>query len=119
MPRYTYDWQRFWYRANNTNQFNDGYLYTFESASLRRSYHPDVISFEEISEVPCLVLLGEAGMGKTHAISKEEEALRNRSTETLFINLGDCGSENTLIRNIFEEEKFFLGAKVHINCICS
>lgn len=111
MPRYTYDWQRFWYRANNTNQFNDGYLYTFESASLRRSYHPDVISFEEISEVPCLVLLGEAGMGKTHAISKEEEALRNRSIETLFINLGDCGSENTLIRNIFEEEIFLSWSK--------
>jgi hypothetical protein len=42
----------------------------------KRYYKGDVVSFESIASTPCLVLLGEPGIGKSTALDRENVAVR-------------------------------------------
>ncbi|MGV7116675.1 hypothetical protein [Paenibacillus kyungheensis] len=60
--------KRFWYDRSGTISLADGdYLYEPES-EYGNIVNKDVVPFEAISEVPCLILLGEPGIGKTEAL---------------------------------------------------
>ncbi|SDE48747.1 hypothetical protein SAMN02799630_05538 [Paenibacillus sp. UNCCL117] len=98
-----FPWVRFWCSRKGTiNLSDDGYLYNPES-EYGPIFNEHVVSFDKISEVPCLVLLGEPGIGKT-------EALRNvadkEGNHTLRIDLRSYGTEERLIRNVFENPLF-------------
>ena len=71
---------------------------------------PDVVQFESINEVPCLVLLGEPGIGKTHALQAEHNAIDVKigleGGHTMWLDLRSYGDENRLVRDLFECETF-------------
>ena len=71
-----------------------------------RYHHKGVVAFEEIQKTPCLILLGEPGIGKTTTLSSEIKTLKSqiiKSNDKLFYkNLNEYGDENRLIRDIFE-----------------
>jgi len=63
-----YNWKRFWYPMTGNIDLSDrGYLYDPDS-EYGHIFNPEVVPFESIETVPCLVLLGEPGIGKTPAI---------------------------------------------------
>jgi hypothetical protein len=63
------DWKRFWSPRDATPLLEDeGYLVDPESAWLRR--HTRVRELAELHAVPCLILLGEPGMGKSRTIAR-------------------------------------------------
>ena len=116
MPNVLYDWKRFWCpRTGNLNLSDHGFLYDPDS-EYGRMYNNDVKSFSEISNTPCLALLGEPGIGKSQAIQSEIEALKQASpgaeSTLLQLDLRSYSSEDRLIRNLFESHKFkaWLGA---------
>jgi hypothetical protein len=59
-------------------------------------YNPDVETFESIARFPCLVLLGEPGMGKSRTLKTEYDVVHSRIEEQggrlpLFLDLRACG----------------------------
>ena len=110
MSSQIYDWKRFWCpREGNINLSDGGYLVDPES-KYRKIENPDVVPFESIAQTPCLVLLGEPGIGKTHAMQSEKRAIDSKITSmggmTLWLNLRSYRSEDRLVRNLFESQEF-------------
>ncbi|NBD25602.1 NACHT domain-containing protein [Paenibacillus glycinis] len=99
----TFSWRRFWCPRTGTINLSDGgYLYNPDS-EYGHIYNEGVVPFEKISEVPCLILLGEPGIGKTEALKSIERSEKNL---TLKIDLRSYGTEDRLVRNIFENPLF-------------
>ena len=65
MSKQIYKWKRFWCpRTAQINLGDRGYLVDPESEWGKHS-NPDLVSFEAIADISCLVLLGEPGIGKS------------------------------------------------------
>lgn len=95
-----FSWTRFWCERSGIVSLGDGgYLYDPES----KYFNKNVVLFETISEVPCLILLGEPGIGKTETL-KNIEHLEEKLT--LKIDLRSYGNENRIIKDIFENNLF-------------
>ena len=110
MSTHIYNWKRFWCsRSGNINLSDGGYLFDPDS-EYRHIYNPDVVPFESISVIPCLILLGEPGIGKTHAMKTAQNAIHNKVKEEreqiLCLDLRSYGTDMLLIRNLFENTTF-------------
>lgn len=115
MSTQVYDWKRFWCpRIGSINLSDGGYLYDPES-EFGHIYNPDVVPFESLARVPCLALLGEPGIGKTHAMQAERKAIHTKiekeGDQALWLDLRSYGSEDRLVRNLFESTTFACWAK--------
>ena len=110
MSAQVYNWQRFWCpRSGHINLADGGYLYDPE-AEWGNAYNPDLVSFSAISQIPCLVLLGEPGIGKSQAIEAEQEKvadeLKNTTDEILSLNLRSITDTYQLDSKLFKSKKF-------------
>lgn len=67
MVPHRYPWKRFWCPPTGVIALTaEGYLADPEGPTfLGRSDNPAARPFDALAEVPCLVLLGEPGLGKT------------------------------------------------------
>jgi predicted NACHT family NTPase len=95
--------------TGNINLSDRGYLYDPDSED-GHIYNPDVVPFESIETVPCLVLLGEPGIGKTLTMDAEQNAINARveqeGGQTLWLDLNSYGSEDRLVRELFRSPEF-------------
>ncbi len=97
-----YKWKRFWCpRDGKINLGDDGYLYDLDSASYRYHENAYLVTFQEIADVPCLVLLGEPGIGKSRVL---DEAHTQTTNSSLHFELGEYGSDTELCNDIFKHE---------------
>ncbi len=95
MSEKIYTWKRFWCsRTAQINPGDRGYLCDPES-EYGHLLNPELVGLEAIADVPCLILLGEPGIGK----SREMENLAKYTRETiepshqlLELNLRSCNS---------------------------
>jgi predicted NACHT family NTPase len=105
-----YNWKRFW--CINTGIIRLDYGGFLEDPESEHGHitNPDVLPFSAISTIPCLVLLGEPGIGKTTAINQAfsdlEQELETSEDDCLFFNLGDFDSNHDLSSGIFQSDKF-------------
>jgi predicted NACHT family NTPase len=88
----TYPWTRYWYeRGRLINADTSGYLLD-PSNKYGFAYNPDLIELKNLRETPCLILLGEPGMGKSHTTEAEFDALKAETEITgdacLWLDLG-------------------------------
>lgn len=109
MLRIKTQWTRFW--CNRLEKYaidSDGYLLDPESEWAR--YLPtNVKVFSDLLDSPCLVLLGEPGMGKTTCLDAEITALANMAgpgTQIVRIDLGEYGNESRLVQDVFCSSAF-------------
>jgi len=74
-------------------------------------FNQDVVPFEALGDIPCLVLLGEPGMGKSRALEAERAAIEARVREgggdAFWLDLRSYGSEDRLVRDLFQSHAFF------------
>lgn len=110
MSNTRFKWKRFWYpRGSSLNLEDDGYLPDPDSQS-SQFWNKQVVSFEEISDLRALVLLGDPGMGKSTILSEQESVWgkkQNDSSEkSLFINLRSYQSDSRLAAHLFESPIF-------------
>jgi predicted NACHT family NTPase len=107
MAEQVYDWKRFWCpRSSQINLGDHGYL-TDPESEWGKHYNPELVGLEAISDVPCLVLLGEPGIGKSKTIEKEHKRISDAYGEMpLVLNLHAYGSEDRLVRELFENQQF-------------
>ena len=95
-----YPWKRFWsLRTGRLIMEPSGFLLDPDGPH-GNALNPDVKSFSDINAMPCLVLLGEPGIGKSTAVRR---AIRDTTPNHLhFVDLKDHGSEDRFVRTIFE-----------------
>jgi predicted NACHT family NTPase len=111
MAEQVYDWKRFWCpRSSQINPDNRGYL-TDPESEYGKYANPELVGLEVIADIPCLVLLGEPGIGK----SQELINLKNHTTKNLDsdnkileLNLRSCTS---LKEDLFKDEQFITWEK--------
>jgi predicted NACHT family NTPase len=103
-------WKRYWCpRTGSLPLFDDGYLIE-PTPETTRFFRLDVVAFDTLAPVPCLALLGEPGIGKSTALTDEFTALESAVTGSqdavLIKDLKSYGSEDRLLRAIFEDPTF-------------
>ncbi|GAB4138873.1 MAG: hypothetical protein Fur0046_13680 [Cyanobacteria bacterium J069] len=117
MSQKDYKWKRFWCpRSENINLADGGYLYD-PDAEWGKAYNPDLVSLEAIADVPCLVLLGEPGIGKSQELENLKIITENRicdSSQVLDLNLRSC---TNLKEDLFKDQTFtdWLGNSYHLH----
>lgn len=98
-----YNWKRFWCPITGNIRFYGGFLADPDHGYLTNL---DVVPFNKISHIPCLVLLGEAGIGKTTAAKQEYkqrlEQVRDSDDECLWFELGEYETDTRLCQEIFD-----------------
>ncbi|WP_287456543.1 hypothetical protein [Leptolyngbya sp. UWPOB_LEPTO1] len=104
MSKKDYKWKRFWCpRLGSINLTDGGYLYD-PDAEWGKACNPDVVSLEAIVDVPCLVLLGEPGIGKSQELENLKALTKKKSCDSrkvLDLNLRSC---NNLKEDLFKDE---------------
>ena len=110
MPSQVYKWKRFWCpRSGSINLADGGYLCD-PDAEWGKVYNADLVTFETISHLPCLALLGEPGIGKTQVLGAERIEIVSKAQEqgdqVLSLDLRSYGSEDRLVRSLFDSPEF-------------
>ncbi len=106
----TYPWKRYWVARDSGYTPDGGFLADPESEYAWADANP-AKSLAELRDYPALVLLGEAGMGKSRALHQEYEALRKSPPENthLFyrnLNTYGTGEQRRLSEELFQGEEY-------------
>jgi hypothetical protein len=84
--------------------------YLAQPGPLASLFNSQVMSLESITETPCLVLLGEPGIGKSYSMRMAKDAICAQAEQSggtlLWLDLHSYGSEDRLIRALFEKLSF-------------
>jgi predicted NACHT family NTPase len=113
MPNNRYEWKRFWLpRSKAAIPLSDGGYFPDPDSEYARWLNPEATTFELIDHYPCLVLLGEPGIGKStamdaacqHQNDKTKESREN--AEILNLNLRSYREVERLINDLFESQIF-------------
>ncbi|WP_071192221.1 hypothetical protein [Trichormus sp. NMC-1] len=108
IPNQDYKWKRFWYPRSQSDSINlacGGYLCDPE-AEWGRFYNPHLVTFEAISDFPCLALLGEPGIGKSRVLETSISKIQQQGSQVLYLDLRSFGDENRLVQELFNSQKF-------------
>lgn len=117
----TYNWKRFWCPRDSSLSLHDGGYLVDPDSPYGQHWNANLRPFDSIAALPCLVMLGEPGVGKTSTMLSEREAVdahvRAGGGDTLWLDLRSCGSEYQLARKFFESEKFasWLAGDYHLH----
>jgi predicted NACHT family NTPase len=98
MSQLIYNWKRFWCpREGGFHIDGNGFL-------VRSEYFKDTFEFESIAENPCLVLLGEPGIGKSRALKDAIQFVSEflHGNKYLALDLRTFGSEVRLYDALFK-----------------
>lgn len=104
-----YKWKRFWCPRDKQISFDvNGFLYDPES-EYRVYAKQDAQPFEEFQKDPCIVLLGEPGMGKSTEIMNIYETTKrfvdNPDKQIINLDLNVYNDLTDLSSDLFESEK--------------
>jgi len=110
MPDQHYNWKRFWCpRDGHLNLGDRGFLVDPDS-DYGQALNPDVVPFDKIACKPCLVFLGEPGIGKTTAMKDERRAIEAQARATgddvWPLDLSVFGTSVELSQTLFENPRF-------------
>ena len=112
-----FPWKRFWCSRTGTISMTDKGFFLDPESEYAHYHHKGVVSFEEIKKTPCLILLGEPGIGKSTTINSEILTLKNQILESdyelFYKNLNEYGDENRIISEIFESSTIQSWLKGH------
>lgn len=100
------DLERFWLPEDGTYTLTPaGWLDDPTDEGLFRA-NAAAVSTGELAERQCVVLLGEPGMGKTSTLAAGRTvAPQAEGIEGLHVDLGRYGSEDRLVREVFQSEQ--------------
>lgn len=94
-------WKRYWGERDGSHHIDQfGFLDHSE-------YYKDSFEFTQLREQPCLLLLGEPGIGKSFAIkdaAAQQISKNDPEEQVFFFDLRSYGSEDRLFRALFEGE---------------
>ncbi len=95
-------WRRYWARPEDEILIDDGLLVD-PASSGKLQLNRDAVSLTDLVGVPCGVLLGEPGVGKTTTLQLELPPAAGHQ-ESLSVDLRPLGSELRLIQRVFHHD---------------
>ena len=100
-----FPWQRFWSPRGREPDLSDGGFLIDPGSDLGKYQNGDLVQISALAEQACLVLLGEPGIGKSHAIDELEREYRQAGDQSdqpgvERINLAAFGDEGRLVDRI-------------------
>jgi hypothetical protein len=101
MSQFIYNWTRFWcLRDGGYHIDGNGFL-------VRSEYFKDTFEFASIADIPCLILLGEPGIGKSYAVGDAVRLVsKSCGKDRCFpLDLRSYGSEDRLYDALFKSEE--------------
>ncbi|MCU0791744.1 MAG: hypothetical protein MUE42_02575 [Opitutaceae bacterium] len=103
-----FPWNRYWFQAEQTLTLDEGFLAVSRPDS--RGDAAQTVKLRRIADledVPCLVLLGAPGMGKSHELRMERDRLVRSATSdlVLHVDLKNLGPES-FRDEVFGDERF-------------
>ncbi len=106
-----YGWKRFWHpRGEGVALVDGGYLPNPEWAGTYFHRADGLVPFSTIAHHPCLILLGEPGMGKSTAMEAErgssDTTLEDENAMVMRLDLRSYGSGEELRQDLFEHPMF-------------
>jgi hypothetical protein len=104
-----FEWERFWCPRGDTIDLSDGGFLSDPDSKWGKYVHPNLVSFERLTEISCVALLGEPGIGKSWTLSCHARALKTslREDEKLvYLDLRSFGDERRLMESLFESDVF-------------
>lgn len=106
MSKQDYGWKRFWCPRSGSIALADGGYLSDPDAEWSRAYNPNLVSLEAIADIPCLVLLGEPGIGKSQELENLKAFTEEKicdSSQILELNFRSC---TNLKEDLFKDETF-------------
>lgn len=102
-----YPWKRFWCPRDGRINFDQysGYPYDPEG-EWSRLHQEDFRSLDQIEEAPCLVMLGEPGIGKSRAVDECKTTYARAGHPCLYLNLRAYDSGGLLAQDLFQDTSF-------------
>jgi len=116
MLKQSYEWKRFWcHPTGNISLADSGYLLDPDT-DWGKAGNPELVTLETISDIPCLVLLGEPGIGKSQEMQRLKALTEQKiygNSQILECNLRSC---TNLREDLFKDEIFidWLKGKHHL-----
>lgn len=109
MSEHMYPWKRFWYpRETSIDLLDGGYLYKPEEAWANQLLGSHLIPLPELTSVPCLILLGEPGLGKSRELHQQYTLTTNEhlGEAALWCDLSAYQEQGMLMRALFDDATF-------------
>ena len=108
MPEHVYPWKRFWYpRETSIELLDEGYLYRPETEWANRFFDGNLVPLEELAAIPCLILLGEPGLGKSRELSQQQTFTHDHLSEAvLWCDFSAYQEQSMLARALFDHLTF-------------
>jgi hypothetical protein len=91
-------WKRFWCSRGNEARFDDGGFLADPERHGIFVTNEGLCTLDQLASTPCLVLLGEPGMGK----SAEMKLAQSREESSRMIDLRTVGDQGMLYRKLFD-----------------
>jgi hypothetical protein len=101
-----FPWKRFWCRREDACNLGDrGFLFD-PDAEHGAVLNPNLATFDQLQDKPCLALLGEPGVGKSWSLNSDVDSFHAKDPEQPIIrrDLRSFGNEDRLYRAIFEDD---------------
>jgi len=105
MLKENYPWQRLWCPPDGRiRRTDEGYLWE------PGEFNKDVVTLDSLVDVPCLILLGEPGTGKSRTMEAWRQTIdpeiKSEGDRTLAFDLRSYSGEQRLVSQIFESRNF-------------
>lgn len=99
-----YPWERFWCPLGGEYADVEGGYLVDPRSEYAKYFVADAVPFEQIESVPCLILLGEPGMGKSAELRRHFPAQEGQSGSKL-VDLRQYEDMSDLRSSVFESKK--------------
>ena len=108
MPGPKYDWKRYWVPLNQNPTMRDGYFVEPSTSLEWLLQTSNGVRLNDLKHVPCLILLGGVGMGKSTVVRDEAEelsrTLEGQEHQVIYHDLKRL-SETRIMKQVFEDPK--------------
>jgi hypothetical protein len=109
MSNRNFPWKRFWVPRDGLYALDAWGALADPDSLYGREVNRSVVTLESLADWPCLVLLGEPGMGKSTVIAGHAanltKGLRAPSEETVIYDLGSYQTDMLLVGDVFRGER--------------
>ena len=99
-----YPWARYWYPRDEQVHAESGILW-LPTGQYTTHLRSDVATLDALSQHNCLILLGEPGAGKTHAVNEYKDGVRD-GARFIKVNLGQLGDTSDVRQELFHSGAF-------------
>jgi len=104
-----FDWRRLWCPLAREIRLDFG-GFLADPTEWLGVFNAHLKTLEQLADIPCLVLLGEPGIGKSTALRSERERLSSQASRqelvVLSADLRECSGEGWLHREVFSSPKW-------------